>query len=56
MLYDLVLKFWIVSENMTNDVAEIFHVEIPNSLDGIACTRLKKRSREYRQFEKMLST
>ena len=53
---DLALKFWIVSENMAEDVAEIFHVEIPNSLNSIVCTRLKKRSGQYKRFEKILST
>jgi hypothetical protein len=55
LLYDLALKFWIVSENMTEDVAQIFHVEIPNALDAIICTKLKKGSKQYKQFEKMFS-
>lgn len=56
LLYDLALKFWIVSENMTEDVTQIFHVEIPNSLDNIVCTKLRKSSKQYKQFERMLST
>jgi len=52
---DLALKFWTVSENISKDVSEIFHIEIPNSLNAIVCTKLKKRSGQYKEFEKMLS-
>lgn len=52
---DLALKFWILSENMSKDVFEIFHVEISSTLDAISCTRLKKGSKQYKQFQTILS-
>jgi hypothetical protein len=55
MLYDLALKFWILGENLVDEVSEIYHVEVPNSLNGIVCTKLKKGSKEYKAFEKLLA-
>jgi hypothetical protein len=39
--FDLAVKFWIIAENLTEDVSEIFHVEIRDSFDTIICTKFK---------------
>jgi hypothetical protein len=55
MLYDLALKFWIVSENIIKETSKIFHIEVPNSADSIICTEVKKGSEKYKEFEKLLA-
>jgi hypothetical protein len=52
--HEYAIKFWIVSENVSNELSELFHVELPASLDGISCTKLKKKSKQYRLFNKLL--
>lgn len=53
--YDIVIKFWIVAENLSNEISDIFHVEIPKSLNRISCYRVKKTSREYKKYNSLLA-
>jgi hypothetical protein len=51
---DLILKFWITAENITKDTSEIFHIEIPGSLNDIICTKLEKGSKGYKEAGKLI--
>lgn len=51
---EIAAKFWIIAENITEEVSEIFHIEIPNSYDNILCTRYPKDSKKYKELSKKL--
>ena len=52
--HEFAIKFWIVAENITKEVSEILHVEIPTSLNSISCRKLHKNLKEYKEFDKLL--
>lgn len=53
--FSFAVKFWIIAENLTEQISEILHVEIPDSYETIACRRLKKGTKEYKDFDELLS-
>jgi hypothetical protein len=53
--YELAIKFWLIAENLTKEVSEIFHVEIPQSFDAINCTKYSKGSKEYKKLNEKFS-
>jgi hypothetical protein len=52
--FSFAIKFWIVAENVSEDVSEIFYVEVPDSFETIICTKLKRGSKQYKDFDKLL--
>jgi hypothetical protein len=55
LAYDLAVKFWIVAENLSEEVSKIFQIEIPESYQGISCTEVKEKSEQYKEFSKLLA-
>jgi hypothetical protein len=55
LAFNIAVKFWIIAENPTEEVSEIYHVEIPGSYEAVICTRHSKRSKEYKELAKKLS-
>jgi hypothetical protein len=53
--FEGLVKFRIFAENTSDEVAEIFHIEIPASLDNIVCRKVKRLDRNYRKFNKLFS-
>jgi hypothetical protein len=52
-VHDYAVKFWVIADNLTDDVSEIVHIEIPNTLDKIVYTPIRKHSREYAELDRL---
>lgn len=52
--YEFVVKFWIIAENISEEVFEMFYIEVPDSLVSIVCTKVKKGSTLANNFENLL--
>ena len=48
---DLAIKFWIIAENLTKEVSEIFRIQIPYSFDEIKCIHCKKGTKEFKELK-----
>jgi hypothetical protein len=53
--HEVAVKFWLIAENLTEEVSEIFHVEIPESFNTINSTRYDRNSKSYRELNKWFS-
>jgi hypothetical protein len=54
LMYDLIVKFWIIAENLTREHSSLFHIEIFGHDQGIICTKISPRDKMYPKVFEML--